>query len=96
MDTITKVIRNEGPLALFNGLEATVWRHAAWNGGYFGVIFGVRDVLPRPEVGCHVVSALPISHYRMLTALLLLSRPRKVNCWSTSQLVLLVVPSVQP
>ncbi|KAG2175333.1 hypothetical protein INT44_007821 [Umbelopsis vinacea] len=49
IDTLTKIIRHEGPLALFNGLEATVWRHAAWNGGYFGVIFGVRDVLPKAE-----------------------------------------------
>jgi hypothetical protein len=51
-------------LALFNGLEATVWRHAAWNGGYFGVIFGVRDMLPKAEVSGffafwgHVVSAV--------------------------------------
>ena len=50
-------------MALFNGLEATVWRHAAWNGGYFGVIFGVRDMLPKAEVSgfCfwgHVVSAV--------------------------------------
>jgi hypothetical protein len=37
-------------MALFNGLEATIWRHAAWNGGYFGVIFGVRGVLPKAEV----------------------------------------------
>lgn len=57
MDTLTKIIKHEGPLALFNGLEATIWRHAAWNGGYFGVIFGVRDMLPKAEVGDHVVSA---------------------------------------
>jgi hypothetical protein len=38
-------------LALYNGLEATVWRHATWNGGYFGVIFGVRKTLPKAEVG---------------------------------------------
>ncbi len=25
-------------MAFFKGLEATIWRHAIWNGGYFGVI----------------------------------------------------------
>lgn len=49
-DAILKILKQEGPLALYNGLEATVWRHAAWNGGYFGVIFGVRDFLPTPKV----------------------------------------------
>ncbi|KAL1934586.1 hypothetical protein VTP01DRAFT_6768 [Rhizomucor pusillus] len=48
-DAILKILKQEGPLALYNGLEATVWRHAAWNGGYFGVIFGVRDFLPTPK-----------------------------------------------
>ncbi|CAG8448500.1 6655_t:CDS:2 [Ambispora gerdemannii] len=35
-DALTKIVKQEGPLALFNGLEATIWRHATWNGGYFG------------------------------------------------------------
>jgi solute carrier family 25 2-oxodicarboxylate transporter 21 len=48
-DALTKIVRNEGPFALFNGLEATVWRHATWNGGYFGVIFSVRRTLPKAE-----------------------------------------------
>ncbi|KAL1919112.1 uncharacterized protein VTP21DRAFT_2493 [Calcarisporiella thermophila] len=48
-DCIKKVMKSEGPLALYNGLEATLWRHAAWNGGYFGVIFGVRAALPKAE-----------------------------------------------
>lgn len=47
MDCITKIFREEGPLAFFKGLEATIWRHAAWNGGYFGVIHGVRQALPQ-------------------------------------------------
>ncbi|KAI9006697.1 mitochondrial carrier domain-containing protein [Phycomyces nitens] len=50
MDTFGKIIKKEGPLALFNGLEATIWRHASWNGGYFGVIFGVKGLLPQPKV----------------------------------------------
>ena len=35
---------------MYNGLEATIWRHAAWNGGYFGVIFGVKEWLPKAKV----------------------------------------------
>ncbi|KAI7869032.1 mitochondrial carrier domain-containing protein [Spinellus fusiger] len=49
IDTLSKVIKTEGLLALYNGLEATVWRHAVWNGGYFGVIFGVRQILPQAK-----------------------------------------------
>lgn len=49
MDCVLKIAREEGPLAFFKGLEATVWRHAAWNGGYFGVIHGVREALPTAE-----------------------------------------------
>lgn len=49
LDCVLKIAREEGPLAFFKGLEATVWRHAAWNGGYFGVIHGVREALPTAE-----------------------------------------------
>ncbi|CAG8671823.1 21727_t:CDS:2 [Cetraspora pellucida] len=48
LDALTKIIKNEGPFALYNGLESTIWRHATWNGGYFGVIFNVRRILPKP------------------------------------------------
>jgi len=44
IDVIVKVIREEGPLALFNGLEATVWRHITWNAAYFGSIFQLRSL----------------------------------------------------
>jgi len=46
-DALFKIIRQEGPLALYNGLEATIWRHAVWNGGFFGSIFSVREVMPK-------------------------------------------------
>ncbi|KAF2847580.1 mitochondrial 2-oxodicarboxylate carrier protein-like protein [Plenodomus tracheiphilus IPT5] len=46
LDCLTKVIRHEGPLALYNGFEATLWRHIVWNAGYFGCIFQVRSQLP--------------------------------------------------
>lgn len=31
-------------------MEATFWRHWWWSGGYFGSIFFVKDLLPKPEV----------------------------------------------
>ncbi|OBZ91210.1 putative mitochondrial 2-oxodicarboxylate carrier [Choanephora cucurbitarum] len=48
-DTFRKVIASEGVLALFNGLEATMWRHAVWNGSYFGLIFTVKDIMPKSK-----------------------------------------------
>jgi len=47
IDAVTKIIRFEGPLALYNGLESTLWRHILWNAGYFGCIFQVRALLPK-------------------------------------------------
>ncbi|KXJ89864.1 mitochondrial 2-oxodicarboxylate transport protein [Microdochium bolleyi] len=46
MDVVAQTIRNEGVLALYNGLESTMWRHILWNAGYFGCIFQVREFLP--------------------------------------------------
>ena len=48
MDAVIKIVRSEGPLALYNGLESTMWRHILWNAGYFGVIFQVKSLLPAP------------------------------------------------
>ncbi|MCJ1302761.1 hypothetical protein MMC08_005566 [Hypocenomyce scalaris] len=49
IDCVTKVVKAEGPLALYNGLESTLWRHILWNAGYFGCIFQVREFLPKVE-----------------------------------------------
>ena len=49
VDVVMAIVKQEGPLALYNGLEATLWRHISWNAGYFGVIFKVRDLLPKAE-----------------------------------------------
>jgi solute carrier family 25 2-oxodicarboxylate transporter 21 len=49
IDCVVKIIRNEGPLALYNGLESTMWRHILWNAGYFGCIFQVRELLPKAD-----------------------------------------------
>ncbi|KAH0537644.1 hypothetical protein FGG08_005595 [Glutinoglossum americanum] len=46
LDAVVKTVKAEGPLALYNGLESTMWRHILWNAGYFGVIFQVRALLP--------------------------------------------------
>lgn len=48
-DCFAKTVKNEGPLALYNGLESTAWRHILWNAGYFGCIFQIKSVLPKPE-----------------------------------------------
>lgn len=49
IDTFVKIVRNEGLLALYNGLESTMWRHVLWNAGYFGCIFQVRALIPKAE-----------------------------------------------
>ena len=45
-DCVVKTVKAEGPLALYNGLESTLWRHILWNAGYFGCIFQIRELLP--------------------------------------------------
>ncbi|XMA10025.1 hypothetical protein WAI453_002816 [Rhynchosporium graminicola] len=49
MDVVIKTVKTEGPLALYNGLESTMWRHILWNAGYFGCIFQVRELLPKTD-----------------------------------------------
>lgn len=49
VDCVVKVVKAEGPLALYNGLESTLWRHILWNAGYFGVIFQVRELIPKAD-----------------------------------------------
>ncbi|KAI0776670.1 mitochondrial carrier [Trametes elegans] len=50
MDVVRQVVKKEGLLGLYAGMEATMWRHFWWNGGYFGCIFQVRSLLPKAEV----------------------------------------------
>lgn len=47
MEVVREVLRKEGPLGLYAGMEATFWRHWWWNGGYFGSIFQVRAMMPK-------------------------------------------------
>ncbi|RMJ09212.1 hypothetical protein CDV36_011158 [Fusarium kuroshium] len=49
LDCAVKIIRESGPLGLYQGFESTVWRHIIWNAGYFGCIFQVRSLLPKAE-----------------------------------------------
>jgi len=49
VDVVVKTVKAEGPLALYNGLESTMWRHIVWNAGYFGCIFQVRALLPKAD-----------------------------------------------
>jgi solute carrier family 25 2-oxodicarboxylate transporter 21 len=49
MDAVVKIIREEGILAFYKGLESTLWRHAFWNGTYFGLIHGIRSSLPEAD-----------------------------------------------
>lgn len=46
VDCVVKTVKAEGPLALYNGLESTLWRHMLWNAGYFGIIFQVKGLMP--------------------------------------------------
>lgn len=43
------ILQKEGPLAFYKGLESTIWRNAAWNGGYFGLIHTMTGLLPKPQ-----------------------------------------------
>jgi len=49
MDVVRTIVRKDGFLGLYAGMEATFWRHVWWNGGYFGSIFQVRALLPKAE-----------------------------------------------
>jgi solute carrier family 25 2-oxodicarboxylate transporter 21 len=48
-DVVAKIVKHEGFTSLFRGLEATIWRHAVWNGGYFGSISYIKSLVPKAE-----------------------------------------------
>jgi len=49
VEVIKHILRTEGALGLYNGMESTFWRHLWWNGGYFGSIFQMKALLPKPD-----------------------------------------------
>ncbi|KAI5800103.1 mitochondrial carrier domain-containing protein [Geopyxis carbonaria] len=50
IDVVRKIVAKEGPMAMYNGLESTLWRHVMWNSGYFGVIHQIKAVMPKTDV----------------------------------------------
>jgi len=49
IDVLKKVVKKEGLLGLYVGMESTFWRHFWWNGGFFGSIYQVRALLPKAD-----------------------------------------------
>ncbi|CBQ69406.1 probable ODC2-Mitochondrial 2-oxodicarboxylate carrier [Sporisorium reilianum SRZ2] len=49
MDVVSKIVKADGVLGLYAGLESTFWRHVLWNGGYFSVIHALRAQMPKPK-----------------------------------------------
>ncbi|ESK89187.1 putative odc2-mitochondrial 2-oxodicarboxylate carrier [Moniliophthora roreri MCA 2997] len=49
MDVVKQIVKKEGLLGLYAGMESTFWRHLWWNGGYFGCIFQVKSMMPKAE-----------------------------------------------
>ncbi|OBA21547.1 mitochondrial carrier [Metschnikowia bicuspidata var. bicuspidata NRRL YB-4993] len=48
-EVVKHIIKSDGILGLYKGLESTMWRHVAWNAGYFGLIHQVRTWMPQPK-----------------------------------------------
>ncbi|KAF9914871.1 hypothetical protein BX616_007406 [Lobosporangium transversale] len=46
IDCLRKVSAQEGIMAFYHGIEATVWRHATWSGIYFMTIQAFRTAFP--------------------------------------------------
>ncbi|KAF8315251.1 mitochondrial carrier [Clavulina sp. PMI_390] len=49
IEVVQHIIKNDGLLGMYKGMESTFWRHLWWNGGFFGSIFQVRKMLPKQE-----------------------------------------------
>jgi len=45
-NALISILRKEGPIALYNGLEPQLWRNAIWNGAYFSIINSVVNAIP--------------------------------------------------
>jgi len=48
-DVVKHIVKTDGVLGMYTGLESTLFRHIAWNAGYFGVIHQVKGALPKAE-----------------------------------------------
>eukprot|EP00030_Apusomonadida_sp_AF-17_P008860 a883645_9.p1 GENE.a883645_9~~a883645_9.p1 ORF type:complete len:314 (-),score=102.55 a883645_9:116-1021(-) len=47
-DALVTIMRQEGPLALYNGVVPQVWRNGVWNGIYFALIKECKALFPTP------------------------------------------------
>lgn len=48
-DCVKTIVREEGPLALYNGFWASCWRNCIFNGAYFWFVHQVKESVPLPE-----------------------------------------------
>ncbi|ODV68528.1 mitochondrial carrier [Hyphopichia burtonii NRRL Y-1933] len=48
-EVVKHIVKENGVLGLYKGLESTLWRHIMWNAGYFGLIHQVRSIMPKPK-----------------------------------------------
>lgn len=48
-EVVKHIVKTDGALGLYKGLESTLWRHIWWNAGYFGLIHQVRSMMPKPK-----------------------------------------------
>lgn len=49
MAVVRHIVKADGLLGLYAGMESTFWRHVWWNGGFFGSIYQVRSMLPKAD-----------------------------------------------
>jgi len=49
LEVVKYIIRTDGVMGMYKGMESTFWRHVWWNGGFFGSIFQIRALLPKAE-----------------------------------------------
>jgi solute carrier family 25 2-oxodicarboxylate transporter 21 len=56
---VQSLVRTEGILSLYKGVESQLWRNAVWNGVYFGMIGGLKEnLLKAPEGSTRRISTL--------------------------------------
>jgi len=48
-NALFKIIRSEGVLAVYKGLEPQMYRNAFWNGTFFSLINELKGIMPEPE-----------------------------------------------
>jgi hypothetical protein len=46
LDATLQLLKSEGVVALYRGLEAQMWRNGVWNGTYFASIAKIKSLLP--------------------------------------------------